>query len=99
MSHGDRVGEMPAGFVATATTGSCPIAGMANDEKRFYGIQFHPEFSAEVMRAYLKVQAPDLEKEGLDAKALIENVIDAPNATSLLGRFSRLVLNGLPTDH
>jgi GMP synthase (glutamine-hydrolysing) len=51
------------------------------------------------MRAYLKVQAPDLEKEGLDAKALIENVIDAPNATSLLGRFSRLVLNGLPTDH
>ena len=43
MSHGDRVGEMPAGFVATATTGSCPIAGMANDEKRFYGIQFHPE--------------------------------------------------------
>jgi GMP synthase (glutamine-hydrolysing) len=64
-----------------------------------WGIQFHPEFSAEVMRAYLKVQAPDLEKEGLDAKALIENVIDAPNATSLLGRFSRLVLNGLPTDH
>ena len=51
------------------------------------------------MRAYLKVQAPDLEKEGLDAKALIENVIDAPNATSLLGRFSRLVLNGLPVDH
>ena len=43
MSHGDRVGEMPAGFVTTATTGSCPIAGMANDEKRFYGIQFHPE--------------------------------------------------------
>ena len=64
-----------------------------------WGIQFHPEFSAEVMRAYLKVQAPDLEKEGLDARALIENVIDAPNATSLLGRFSRLVLNGLPTDH
>jgi len=43
MSHGDRVGEMPTGFVTTATTGSCPIAGMANDEKRFYGIQFHPE--------------------------------------------------------
>jgi len=37
-----RTGEA-AGFVATATTGSCPIAGMANDEKRFYGIQFHPE--------------------------------------------------------
>jgi GMP synthase (glutamine-hydrolysing) len=51
------------------------------------------------MRAYLKVQAPDLEKEGLDAKALIENVIDAPNATSLLDRFSRLVLDAQPMHH
>ncbi|WP_420390817.1 glutamine amidotransferase [Marinobacter sp.] len=64
-----------------------------------WGIQFHPEFSAEVMRAYLKVQAPDLEKEGLDAKALIENVIDAPNATSLLDRFCRLVLDAQPMHH
>ncbi|WP_421706403.1 glutamine-hydrolyzing GMP synthase [Alloalcanivorax xenomutans] len=43
MSHGDRVGAVPEGFVVTATTDSCPIAGMANDEKRFYGVQFHPE--------------------------------------------------------
>ncbi|MAQ32964.1 MAG: glutamine-hydrolyzing GMP synthase, partial [Alcanivorax sp.] len=43
MSHGDRVGSTPEGFVVTATTDSCPIAGMANDDKRFYGIQFHPE--------------------------------------------------------
>ncbi|ASK33209.1 GMP synthase (glutamine-hydrolyzing) (plasmid) [Alcanivorax sp. N3-2A] len=43
MSHGDRVGSTPDGFVVTATTDSCPIAAMANDEKRFYGIQFHPE--------------------------------------------------------
>ena len=59
-----------------------------------WGVQFHPEFSAEVMRAYLKVQAPDLEKEGLDADALLANVIDAPDASSLLGRFSQFVLNG-----
>ncbi|QVL43778.1 MAG: glutamine-hydrolyzing GMP synthase [Alcanivorax sp.] len=43
MSHGDRVGSTPEGFVVSATTDSCPIAAMANDEKRFYGIQFHPE--------------------------------------------------------
>ncbi|HAJ04862.1 MAG TPA: GMP synthase (glutamine-hydrolyzing), partial [Brevundimonas sp.] len=42
-SHGDRVGSIPEGFVVSATTDSCPIAAMANDEKRFYGIQFHPE--------------------------------------------------------
>jgi GMP synthase (glutamine-hydrolysing) len=43
MSHGDRVGTLPKGFVATASTDSCPIAGMANDQKHFYGLQFHPE--------------------------------------------------------
>ena len=43
MSHGDKVTELPPGFKLMATTPSCPIAGMANEEKRFYGVQFHPE--------------------------------------------------------
>jgi GMP synthase (glutamine-hydrolysing) len=43
MSHGDKVVSMPQGFHLMASTLSCPIAGMANEEKRFYGIQFHPE--------------------------------------------------------
>lgn len=43
MSHGDRVDQMPEGFVLMASTDNCPIAGMANEEKNFYGIQFHPE--------------------------------------------------------
>ena len=43
MSHGDKVVSMPQGFHLMASTPSCPIAGMANEEKRFYGIQFHPE--------------------------------------------------------
>jgi GMP synthase (glutamine-hydrolysing) len=43
MSHGDKVVELPEGFVLTAETESCPIAGMAHREKPFYGIQFHPE--------------------------------------------------------
>jgi GMP synthase (glutamine-hydrolysing) len=43
MSHGDKVVEMPAGFTLMASTDSCPIAGMANHDKRFYGVQFHPE--------------------------------------------------------
>lgn len=58
-----------------------------------WGVQFHPEFSAEIMRAYLKVQAPDLRKEGLDAETLLAGVQNAPEASSLLDRFSRLVLN------
>ena len=43
MSHGDRVVEMPEGFKLMASTDSAPIAGMADEEKNFYGIQFHPE--------------------------------------------------------
>jgi len=43
MSHGDRVAQMPAGFKLMASTDSAPIAGIANEEKHFYGLQFHPE--------------------------------------------------------
>jgi len=43
MSHGDTVTEMPPGFKLMASTASCPIAGMADDERRIYGVQFHPE--------------------------------------------------------
>ena len=43
MSHGDNVTEMPPGFKLMASTESCPIAGMADEERRFYGVQFHPE--------------------------------------------------------
>ena len=43
MSHGDRIEKMPAGFNAIAHTGNSPTAAMADDDKKFYGVQFHPE--------------------------------------------------------
>jgi GMP synthase (glutamine-hydrolysing) len=43
MSHGDKVTELPHGFKLMASTDSCPIAGMADEDRRFYGVQFHPE--------------------------------------------------------
>ncbi len=43
MSHGDRVEVLPPGFTAIAATGNAPLAAMANDRARFYGVQFHPE--------------------------------------------------------
>ncbi|MDC9595537.1 glutamine-hydrolyzing GMP synthase [Xenorhabdus anantnagensis] len=43
MSHGDKVTAIPADFTTVASTDTCPFAIMANDEKRFYGVQFHPE--------------------------------------------------------
>ena len=43
MSHGDKVTELPPGFKLMASTPSCPIAGMADEDRRFYAVQFHPE--------------------------------------------------------
>ena len=43
MSHGDKVTEMPPGFKLMASTESCPIAGMADEVRKYYAVQFHPE--------------------------------------------------------
>ena len=43
MSHGDKVTTLPAGFHLICETSNAPIAGMANEEKKWYGLQFHPE--------------------------------------------------------
>ncbi len=43
MSHGDKVTALPPGFKLMASSDSCPIAAMADEERRFYGVQFHPE--------------------------------------------------------
>ncbi len=43
MSHGDKVSTIPEGFSTVAQTPSCTYAAMANEEKNFYGVQFHPE--------------------------------------------------------
>jgi GMP synthase (glutamine-hydrolysing) len=43
MSHGDKVTRLPEGFGLTCTTPSAPIAGMGDDQRRYYGLQFHPE--------------------------------------------------------
>ena len=43
MSHGDRVNKLPAGFTAICETDNAPLAGIADESRNFYGLQFHPE--------------------------------------------------------
>lgn len=43
MSHGDKVTALPSGFQIIGTTNNAPIAAMADESRRFYGLQFHPE--------------------------------------------------------
>lgn len=55
MSHGDKVTALPEGFRLMASTPSCPIAGMADEDRHFYGVQFHPEVTHTVQgRAMLE---------------------------------------------
>jgi GMP synthase (glutamine-hydrolysing) len=55
MSHGDKVTALPPGFKLMASTPSCPIAGMADEARRYYGVQFHPEVTHTVQgRAMLE---------------------------------------------
>lgn len=43
MSHTDYIKEVPKDFLITGSTNTCPVAAMENEEKKFYGVQFHPE--------------------------------------------------------
>ena len=43
MSHGDKVDVLPEGFKVIASNAACPIAGMADEARKFYAVQFHPE--------------------------------------------------------
>jgi GMP synthase (glutamine-hydrolysing) len=58
MSHGDRIGALPAGFRLTATTENAPVVAFEDETRGLYGIQFHPEVShtvsgAELLRNFL----------------------------------------------
>ncbi len=59
MSHGDRVDAIPDGFIATAQSANAPFAAMENTQKRWFGIQFHPEVThtlqgGEILRRFVR---------------------------------------------
>ena len=59
MSHGDRVVAVPPGFTAIAASDNAPLAAMADEARRFYGVQFHPEVThslqgGEILRRFVR---------------------------------------------
>ena len=61
--------------------------------RRAWSVQFHPEFSTHAMRGYIHKRTPELNREGLDADALLGSVKPCPDARRLLRRFLRLARN------
>ena len=75
MSHGDRVAEMPTGFKLMCSTDSAPIAGMADETRKIYGLQFHPEVThtrkgAEILGRFIHQIC------GCGSDWVAENIID-----------------------
>ncbi|MCU1410647.1 MAG: guaA [Rhodoglobus sp.] len=75
MSHGDSVSKAPAGFTVLASSGSTPVAAFASDERKLYGVQWHPEvkhseFGQRVLENFLHTAA------GIPADWNSANVID-----------------------
>lgn len=93
LTHRQSVLRLPENAVLLAKSEFEPHQAFRVGD-RAWGVQFHPEFTADIMKAYLAVQAPDLEQENQDAGALMSAVADAPEATGLLSRFADLVLRG-----
>lgn len=79
MSHGDKVTAIPQGFKCVGSTDTCPYAAVYNEEKQFFGVQFHPEVThtkqgAEFLRRFV-IDVCKL--HGLwSAKAIIEDAVN-----------------------
>ena len=103
------LGELPDAFAAQAVhwqsvrrlpPGAVLLAGSAHEAhhafrvgEQAWGVQFHPEFSVDALRAYLDGLGPTLAREGRDAAQIAAGLQGTPEAASLLPRFARLVLS------
>lgn len=96
-SHSEVVLELPPGAQRLATS---PLDD--NFSIRFaenaWGVQFHPEFSAPVMRKYIELRSDAIRKEDLNPDALLEKVSDTPEATTVLQKFVELVRGRVQLD-
>jgi GMP synthase (glutamine-hydrolysing) len=89
-THVDSVVELPPGVKILARTEREPHAALRFAERAF-GVQFHPEFDADVMRGYIGARAQLLEAEGADPNALHAAAEDAHPGAEVLERFAALV--------
>ena len=88
-THEQSVLEPPAGVQILASSARDPHQWLRYGPKAI-SVQFHPEFNADVMRAYIRRKRHDLHREGTDAARIFNDVGATPIARRLLRRFARL---------
>jgi GMP synthase (glutamine-hydrolysing) len=89
-THSDVVARPPPGAEILATTPLDAIAAFRVGD-RVRGVQFHPEFDADVTRAYLRVRADAIASEGGDPQALLALVHDGARGRDMLRSFASIV--------
>ena len=89
-THVESVLELPPGARLLAVSRGDPHHAFSAGA-RAWGVQFHPEFDAEVIRGYLEARREILGREGLDAAALLAGVRESEDGRALLRRFAELV--------
>ncbi len=89
-THVEAVLELPAGARRLASSDADPNQAFAVGE-RAWGVQFHPEFDADVVRSYLTARRELLLGEGFDPEALGRAASDSPHGAALLRRFAALL--------
>jgi GMP synthase (glutamine-hydrolysing) len=90
VSHVESVLELPAGARLLGSTAGDPHHAFAMSDS-VWGIQFHPEFDADVTRTYLTERRDRLVAEGLDPDRLMRDVSESDYGSRLLRRFAGLL--------
>ncbi len=93
MCHTQSVVRLPPGArpLGSTTTGPHPAFALG---ERLWGVQFHPEFDAAVLRTYVKRYWPKLQAEGKDPDKILAGVQETPVGSEILQRFAALVGGG-----
>jgi len=85
-THAQSVLELPAAAIRLAANDHDPNHAFRLGDCA-WGVQFHPEFNADVMRAYIEVQREQLYAAGFNTEHLLNSVVETPTATGILARF------------
>jgi len=93
VTHAQTVLTLPQGAVHLATNSFEPNHAFRIG-KCAWGVQFHPEYDASIMRSYIVNEAEDLKKEGIDVGPILDSVKETPVAASILRRFYHITMEG-----
>jgi len=88
--HAQSVLQLPCGARVLAGNDFEPHQAVAYGE-RAWGVQFHPEFDARIMRSYIAEEAASLQREGFDVERLLAGVQETPISAGVLANFAKVV--------